>query len=276
MGAQVEAAGLSVDFPLYHGTARSLKKTVFSTLSGRMGSDTRNRVVVQALRDVSFHLRPGDRLGLIGGNGAGKTTLLRALAGIYEPVVGHVHVQGTLGALLDPNLGMNPELTGRENIMLRGLYAGMSKAAIARLEDDVRAFAELDQFMDLPMRIFSSGMVVRLGFALATAIRPQVLLMDEWFLAGDAAFMAKARLRLEDMVRGAEILVLSTHQPQVIMDWCSRVIRMDQGRVVDDGPAGEVMLRYLGPAAFEAAIGRAEAPAGADEPVAVQLGAAAA
>jgi lipopolysaccharide transport system ATP-binding protein len=245
-GAQVEAVGLSIDFPLYHGTARSLKKTVFSTLSGRMGSDTRNRVVVQALRDVSFKLGPGDRLGLIGGNGAGKTTLLRALAGIYEPVVGRVHIQGTLGALLDPNLGMNPELTGRENIMLRGLYAGLSRPAIARLEDDVREFAELDQFMDLPVRIFSSGMVIRLGFALATAIRPQVLLMDEWFLAGDSAFMEKARLRLEDMVRGAEILVLSTHQLKVTLDWCSRVIRMEQGRVVDDGPAEDVMQRYLG------------------------------
>ena len=251
--AVVEAVGLSVDFPLYHGSARSLKKTVLSTLSGRMGSDAHNRVVVQALRDVSFHLRPGDRLGLVGGNGAGKTTLLRALAGIYEPVVGRVRVQGTLGALLDPNLGMNPELTGRENIMLRGLYAGLTGRAISKLEADVSAFADLDQFMDLPVRIYSSGMVVRLGFALATAIRPQVLLMDEWFLAGDAAFMEKARARLEDMVRGAEILVLSTHQPQVVLEWCTRVIRMDQGRVVDDGPPDEVMLRYLGPGAFEAA-----------------------
>ncbi len=270
--AQVEAIGLSVDFPLYHGTARSLKKTVFSTLSGRMGSDTRHRVVVQALRDVTFRLRPGDRLGLIGGNGAGKTTLLRALAGIYEPVVGRAHVRGTLGALLDPNLGMNPELTGRENIMLRGLYAGLSKPAIAKLEDDVSAFADLEQFMDLPVRIFSSGMVVRLGFALATAIRPQVLLMDEWFLAGDAAFMEKARLRLEDMVRGAEILVLSTHQPQVILDWCTRVIWMDQGRVVDDGPADEVMRRYLGPPAFEAAAQAANGALAASGGVAASAG----
>ncbi len=244
--ASVEVTGLSVDFPLYHGTSRSLKKTVFSSLSGRMSEDGKHRVVVEALRDVNFRLRPGDRLGLIGGNGAGKTTLLRTLAGIYEPVSGRVRVQGSLNALLDPNLGMNPELTGRENIMLRGLYNGLDAPAIARLEEDVRSFANLDQFMDLPVRIFSSGMVVRLGFALATAIRPQVLLMDEWFLAGDAAFMEKARERLEDMVRGAEILVLSTHSPGVILDWCSRVIWMDQGRVRDDGPAREVVHRYLG------------------------------
>jgi lipopolysaccharide transport system ATP-binding protein len=244
--ALVEMSGVSVDFPLYHGSARSLKKTLFSNLAGRVGEDAQHRVVVQALRDVSFRLQPGDRLGLVGHNGAGKTTLLRTLAGIYEPLVGRVRVSGTLGALLDPNLGLNPDLTGRENIFLRGLYAGLPRAEIARLEEDVRDFAELGQFMDLPVRIYSSGMIVRLGFAMATAIRPQVLLMDEWFLAGDAAFMQKARGRLEEMVRGAEILVLSTHQSDVVLGWCTRVLWMDQGRVREDGPTDQVMHRFLG------------------------------
>jgi lipopolysaccharide transport system ATP-binding protein len=246
MTAQVDVAGVSVDFPLYHGNARSLKKTVFSTVTGRMGADTKKRVVVQALRDVSFRLGSGDRLGLIGGNGAGKTTLLRTLAGIYEPVVGRVHVEGSLNALLDPNLGMNPDLTGRENIMLRGLYNSLSRTQIRRLEQDVRDFAELGEFIELPVRIYSSGMVVRLGFALATAIRPQVLLMDEWFLAGDSSFMQRARTRLEDMVRRAEILVLSTHVTSVVMDWCTRVIWLDQGRVRADGKAADVLAGYLG------------------------------
>ncbi len=244
--ASVEVAGVNVDFPLYHGSARSLKKTVFSRVSGRVSPDAKHQLVVHALRGISFRLSPGDRLGLVGSNGAGKTTLLRTLAGIYEPMVGRVRVNGSVGALLDPNLGMNPELTGRENISLRGQYAGLSGAAIAKLEEDVRAFAELDQFMDLPMRIYSSGMVIRLGFALATAIHPQVLLMDEWFSAGDAAFMEKAKLRLEEMVRGAEILILSSHQPAVVRDWCTRVLWMDQGRVVDDGAPKEVLGRYLG------------------------------
>jgi len=202
--------------------------------------------VVQALRDVSFRLGSGDRLGLIGGNGAGKTTLLRTLAGIYEPAVGRVRVQGSLNALLDPNLGMNLDLTGRENIMLRGLYNGLSQSQIRRLEEDVRDFAELGEFIELPVRIYSSGMVVRLGFALATAIRPQVLLMDEWFLAGDSSFMERARMRLEDMVRRAEILVLSTHMTNVVTDWCTRVIWLDQGRVRADGKAADVVAAYLG------------------------------
>jgi len=249
--ASIQISGVHVSFPIYHGNSRSLKRTVFAaakvaTTRGRLQEDAKHRIVVQALRDVSFSLRSGDRLGLVGGNGAGKTTLLRTLAGIYEPVVGRVHVSGSIGALLDPNLGMNMELTGRENIALRGLYNGMSRPAIRRLEEDVQDFAELAEFLDLPVRFYSSGMVVRLGFALATAIRPEVLLMDEWFLAGDAAFMDRARGRLEDMVRGADILVLSSHAANVVQEWSTRVMWLDQGRIVADGDPAEVLGQYLG------------------------------
>ena len=245
-GASIQIDGVSVSFPLYHGSSRSLKKTVMAAASGRLGQDTQSRVVVQALRDISFSLTSGDRLGLIGLNGAGKTTLLRTLAGIYEPVNGHMCVRGSMSALLDPNLGMNVELTGRENILLRGLYNGLSRPEIARLEDDVADFADLGDFMDLPVRTYSSGMVVRLGFAMATAIRPQILLMDEWFLVGDAEFREKAQVRLEDMVRGAEILVLSTHDTHVVQSWCTRVLWLDQGRIRQDGAPDEVLSAYLG------------------------------
>ena len=210
------------------------------------------------LDGVSLGVGAGDRIGVVGRNGDGKTTLLRVLAGIYEPVSGSLRVQGSLNALLDPSLGMNPELTGRENILLRGLYAGLPKAALPRLEDDVTEFAELSDFIDLPVRIYSAGMVVRLGFALATAIKPQILLMDEWFLAGDAGFLEKARLRLEEMVRGADILVLSTHQTDIIRAWCTRVLWLDQGQVRADGPPDEVLAGYLGK------------PLAAAEPVAVE------
>ena len=244
--AAIDVTDLSVLFPLYHANSRSLKKTVLAVASGRFARDQQNRVVVQALRNVSFNLRSGERIGLVGANGAGKTTLLRTLAGIYEPVAGLMRVQGSLNALLDPQLGMNMELTGRENIMLRGLYSGLPRSELARLEQDVHEFAGLGDFMDLPVRIYSSGMVVRLGFALATAIRPQILLMDEWFLAGDADFLEKARTRLEEMVRGAEILVLSTHQESIVQEWCTRVIWLDQGEVRADGAPDEVLEQYLG------------------------------
>ena len=244
--ATIDAEHVSVDFPLYHGSARSLKRAMVAAASGgRIGKDAQKRVVVQGLRDVSFHLAAGDRLGLVGSNGAGKTTLLRTLAGIYEPVRGSVRVCGSLNALLDPNLGMNPDLTGRENIALRGLFAGLGQAAIRRLEEDVRDFAALDEFVDLPVRTYSSGMVVRLGFALATAIHPEVLMMDEWFLAGDAGFMDKARVRLETLVRGAEILVLSSHVHEVVARWCNRVIWLEKGRILEDGAPEEVLGHYL-------------------------------
>jgi lipopolysaccharide transport system ATP-binding protein len=138
------------------------------------------------------------------------------------------------------------ELTGRENILLRGLYNGLPRSALPRLEEDVADFAGLSDFIDLPVRIYSAGMVVRLGFALATAIKPQILLMDEWFLAGDAVFLDKARHRLEEMVRGADILVLSSHQTDIVRSWCSRVLWLDQGHIVADGLADEVLDRYLG------------------------------
>jgi len=256
--ASITVQGLQVDFPIYHGNSRSLKQTMLQAAAARAGQgrhagrlqhDNRNRVVVQALRDVSFQLRPGDRLGLIGVNGAGKTTLLRALAGIYEPVRGRIVVEGTVGALLDPNLGMNSDLTGRENIGLRGRYSGLPRTEIRALENDVEEFADLGEFLDLPVRFYSAGMVVRLGFGLATAIRPQVLLMDEWMLAGDAAFMQRAQERLVGVVQSADILVLSSHMPAMIATWCTRVMWMDQGRVRMEGTPDEVMAAYNASAA---------------------------
>jgi lipopolysaccharide transport system ATP-binding protein len=244
----IDVRDISVLFPLYHGSSRSLKKLLVAAASGRLAEDQQHRVVVRALSDITFHLKNGERLGLVGSNGAGKTTLLRVLAGIYEPVMGRVRVRGTLNALLDPSLGMNLELTGRENIMLRGLYNGFARPMLTRLEDDVIEFAELSDFIDLPVRIYSAGMVVRLGFALATAIRPRILLMDEWFLAGDAGFMEKARQRLEEMVRAAEILVLSTHNNEIVRQWCTRVMWLEKGCIREDGAADEVLDRYIGAA----------------------------
>ncbi|GBQ23179.1 O-antigen exporter ATP-binding protein [Acetobacter estunensis NRIC 0472] len=249
MAAGIEVSNLSISFPLYHGDARSLKKRTKKLVGGlkvsRFQRDDRNRVVVRALSDVSFTVKPGERLGLVGRNGAGKTTLLRALGGIYEPVDGRVLVRGRLGTLLDTSLGMDIELTGRENIRLRGLFAGLSKTAIREIENDVETFADLGTFMDLPLKTYSSGMGLRLAFGLATAIMPDVLVMDEWFMAGDAAFMQKAAGRIAGLVEGAEILVISSHLPTVLEKWCTRLIWMEQGRIRMDGPVDEVLPAYL-------------------------------
>ena len=251
--ASITVTNMSILFPIYHSEARSLKKIVFAAASGRINENRKHRIVVEALTDISISLNTGDRLGFIGSNGAGKTTLLRALAGIYEPVQGSVVIDGKVTALLDANQGMNMELTGRENIRLRGLFDKLNPQQIAELEENVAEFAELGQFLDLPVRTYSSGMVVRLGFGLATATKPEILLMDEWLMAGDASFLNKARRRLENMVRGADVLVLSSHSAQIIMEWCNRVIWMDRGRIRADGPPEEILAAYLPPEQFEEA-----------------------
>jgi lipopolysaccharide transport system ATP-binding protein len=246
VAASLDVRDLHVTFPLYHGNARTLRKTLASAASSRFEQDQQKRMVVHALRGISFSLKPGDRLGLVGGNGAGKTTLLRALAGIYEPVRGRVTARGEINALLDTNLGMNLDLTGRENIALRGLHAGLDRRRIREIEEDVQSFSELGSFLDMPVRTYSSGMVIRLGFAMATSVRPRILLMDEWFLAGDNSFMLKARDRLEELVRQAEILVISTHKLDVVAAWCTHVLWMDNGAIRLQGTPDEVLPAYVG------------------------------
>jgi len=237
--AVIEARGLSLDFPYYHIGARSLKKRLMG--KSRLHKDPSNRIVVTALRNLNFRIDTGERVALVGPNGAGKTTLLRTFAGVYEPVAGSLTVTGQVGALIDVAAGMDMDSTGRENVRLRGLYRGLTDAECDILAEEVAEFAGLGDFFDVPIRTFSAGMSVRLAFAMATALQPQVLLMDEWFLAGDAAFMARAEERLARLVGGADIMVVATHDYAVVRRWCNRAIRLEGGTVVADGPVEQVL-----------------------------------
>jgi lipopolysaccharide transport system ATP-binding protein len=237
----IEASYLTIEFPLYHMAARSLKKRLMGRKLARVREDESQRIVVAALRDLSFRIGPGERVALIGSNGAGKTTLLRTLAGIYEPVAGRLEVAGTIGSLIDPNAGMDPDATGRENIMLRGLFMGMSEAQCQAMAEEAGEFSGLGEFLDMPIRTYSAGMAVRLSFAAATLIEPEILLMDEWFLAGDSDFIVRANKRLEELVVGADILVLASHNMEIVRKWCTRAIRLSGGRIVADGPVEEVL-----------------------------------
>ena len=240
----ISARGLTIEFPLYHHGARSLKKRLLAGVNLRVRTDESNRVVVSALRGLDFAIGSGERVAIVGHNGAGKSTLLRTMAGIYEPAGGQLEVEGAVGSLIDPAAGMDMDSTGRENIRLRALYRGMSEAEIAALEENVVGFAGLGEFIDVPIKGYSAGMQVRLAFALATAMQPEILLMDEWFSAGDAEFMEKTEARLSDLVHGADILVIATHDWGTARRWCNRAIRLEAGRIAADGPVEEV----LGPA----------------------------
>jgi lipopolysaccharide transport system ATP-binding protein len=235
------AEAVSIEFPLYHIGARSLKKRILASSPLRLRQDESSRIVVAALRDLDFHIKAGERVALVGHNGAGKTTLLRTLAGVYEPVAGRLEVAGTIGALIDPSAGMDPNATGRENIILRGLFRGLDEAESGVLAEEVGAFSGLAEFLDVPVRTYSAGMSVRLSFAMATVMDPEVLLMDEWFMAGDADFLDRAKAKIEGLVTKAEVMVLATHDMAIVRQWCTRAIKLDAGRIVADGTVAEVL-----------------------------------
>ncbi len=239
--ARIEAQGLCIDYPLYHHNGRSLKKRLLGNGPGRLKSDHGSTVAVAALRELDFVISRGERVALVGPNGAGKSTLLRALAGIYEPAGGRLSIQGTIASLIDPNAGVNALLTGRENIALHCLYRGLSGEEAERFTEYAISFADLGEFIDLPIRGYSAGMNIRLGFALATARAPAILLMDEWLAAGDQNFMQKADKRLGELVGQAEILVIATHAPSIVNKWCTRAIHMEGGRIVNDVPVERIV-----------------------------------
>jgi ABC-type polysaccharide/polyol phosphate transport system ATPase subunit len=236
---------LSVEFPIYQGSSRSLKKLlVATTTQGNLARDATQRINVRALNDINLDIEDGDRIGLIGANGAGKTTLLRILAGIYLPTRGQVYSSGKISALLDVSLGLNPDATGLENIILRGMYMNIHPREMRTRVDDIAEFTELGAYLDMPARTYSAGMMVRLGFAVSTCILPEILLMDEWLSAGDARFLEKAQKRMEQFVGSSNILVLASHSVDLLRNWCNRGILLQHGRVAAQGDINDVVAAY--------------------------------
>jgi ABC-2 type transport system ATP-binding protein/lipopolysaccharide transport system ATP-binding protein len=201
---------------------------------------------VEALRAVTLDLRDGDRLGLIGPNGSGKSTLLRVVGGVYEPSCGRVRVSGRVLSLSDPMLGMSLDCTGRDNVVLRGIYVGLTpRQALGRL-DEIAAFAELEGWMNVPLKAWSSGMQLRLSFAVATMFEPDILLLDEEFLAGDSAFREKAERRLDSFVRHAGIVIQTSHSERLIRETCTRVLLLERGCPIFLGSPDDAFALYRG------------------------------
>lgn len=242
----IELTNVSVSFPVYSAGSRSLKKLVISaTTGGRIGNQS-NHVVVQALDNVSLKFEHGDRVALVGHNGAGKTTMLRVIAGIFEPPSGTVRIDGKVTPMFDIALGIDPDSTGYENIILRGLYLGLSKAqAMSRL-DEVVEFTELGSFLELPVRTYSLGMQARLSFAMATCIDPEILLLDEGIGAGDAAFLDKANDRLNSFISRTGILVFASHSIELLRRFCNKAVLMEHGRLIAFDTLESVLEQYRG------------------------------
>lgn len=236
---------VSVEFSVYQGGARSIKKALLaSSIKRNVVRDSHDRINVNALTDLTFEVRDGDRIGLVGANGAGKSTLLKVLAGILAPTRGRFHSAGYITSLLDIGAGLNTDSTGRENILLRGMYMGIHPREMRKHVDDIVAFTELGPYIDMPVRIYSSGMMVRLLFAISTTIPPEILIMDEWLSAGDAKFLSRAKLRMEAFVQKSSILVLASHSVGLVKEWCNRALLLENGHQKCLGSPDEVIAAY--------------------------------
>jgi len=200
---------------------------------------------IHALKNISVDIRGGERVGLLGHNGAGKSTFLRTVAGLYPLSSGSLRVAGQIRSLFDLSLGFEPDATGRENILYRGLLMGLTPAFMREREAEIVAFADLGEFIDYPLKTYSAGMQVRLAFAISTLVGGEVLLLDEVIGAGDASFMAKAQRRLEHLVDSAEILILASHDLQALARLCERGLVLHRGELVFDGPIEQAIATYL-------------------------------
>lgn len=243
--AMISFDSVVVEFPIYQLSARSFKKQLLRFSTGSKLQKTEDqKVIVRALDKLSFHIRDGDRVGLLGHNGAGKSTLLRTMAKIYEPIAGDIAIDGKVSPLLDMSCGINPESTGFENILIRGILLGLTRAEIKAKALDIAHFTELGGYLDIPMRTYSSGMQLRLAFGVATAIQPEILLLDEIFGAGDASFQQKAKERIYDLIDKSRVVVLSSHALPLIKTLCNKVMILHAGALQFFGDVREGLERY--------------------------------
>jgi ABC-type polysaccharide/polyol phosphate transport system ATPase subunit len=238
---------VSVDFPVY-GARRSLRKALFERATGGSVEQGAGRhqgmLVVKALSNVSFRLQEGDRIGLVGHNGAGKSTLLRVLAGVYEPITGQVLVSGKTTPLFDMMPGLDIEDTGYQNIVTMGMFFGMSPDEIEARIPEIEEFTELGEYLGLPVRTYSAGMIARLGFAVATAIEPGILLIDEGIGAGDARFAERVAKRMKEFVGRSRIIVLASHSLGMLRSMCDKGALMHEGRLISIGSLESILEQY--------------------------------
>lgn len=243
----ISLKNVTVDIPIYNSQSRSLKKTFMGLASGgRIGLSEKGFSIVRSLSNINLEVRDGERVGLLGPNGAGKSTLLRVLGGAYIPTSGEAIIGGKVGSLIDVSLGIDSESTGIENIYLRAALLQIPTRIVDQQLDSIIDFTELGEFINMPVRTYSSGMHMRLAFAVSTMIRPEILLMDEWLSVGDQNFQKKAEQRLNDLIKSSSILVIASHSRQLIEKCCTRVVWLENGKIKAEGIPQKICSEYFG------------------------------
>lgn len=243
----IELKNVSVRFRKYHGHANGLKEAAMRLLRPPSWYAKRppSKSEFWGLKGINLRVEEGDRLGIIGRNGAGKSTLLKVISRIYRPTEGTAIVKGRMAPLIEIGAGFNPELTGRENAYLNGSILGISKKTIKSRLDSIVDFSELSEFIDMPVKYYSTGMHLRLAFTIATEVPPDILILDELYAGGDAVFISKANKRLENFIKSSKILILVAHDLNYIERFCNRVIVLDYGQIKSEGDPKEMTARYL-------------------------------
>lgn len=245
--ARIDLKNISVEFPIYNVNARSFKKHFIRLATGgNVLKDANQHVVVRSLNDITLSIHHGDRVGLIGHNGSGKSTLLRLIAKIYEPTQGDLRILGQVSPLLDLVHGIESEFTGYENIVMRGTILGISRKRIESQIDEISELTGLGDYLAMPVRTYSAGMMVRLAFAISTSILPDILLIDEIFGAGDADFMKRAREKMVNLLHQSNIVVIATHSAELIKEFCNKVLLLESGQIKYFGSVNTGLDIYSG------------------------------
>jgi ABC-type polysaccharide/polyol phosphate transport system ATPase subunit len=241
--ARIALRDVTIAFPIFSSHTRSIRTAVFSRLGGSLAAHN-DTVIVRALANISLDLADGDRLGLVGANGAGKTTFLRVISGVYTPIIGEAVIEGRVSSFTDIALGMDTESTGWDNIIFRCVFLGLTFAEARALSPSIAEFCELGPYLDLPVRTYSTGMFLRLAFAISTAVQPDIVVMDEMIGAGDESFLQKAQKRIGDLLERTRILVLASHSQRIIRNFCNKVLWLDHGKVRMFGSTDDVLRAY--------------------------------
>lgn len=244
--AHISLVNVVLDIPIFNPGTRSLKKIFIQGVTGgSLYKSDQGPVVVRALQNINLEFKHGDRVGLLGHNGAGKSTLLRVLNGVYKPTSGQVIINGHAASLINVSLGIDSEATGRENIFIRAALLGLSKKQINKQLEEIIEFSELGDFIDMPVRTYSSGMHLRLAFSVSTVIRPEILIMDEWLSVGDESFKHKAESRMQKLVESTSILIIASHSKELLLKTCNRIIWLENGCIKLQGSPADICQKYF-------------------------------